>query len=393
MQAKVILKPKKDAFVRNFHPWIFSGAIASFPPCRQGDLLPVFTHEGEMLGWGYFNEKCSLIGRMVSFGSEDPYLAIRNAISRAISLREGLFSGQETNSYRLIHGEGDFLPGLIVDLYGKVLVLQVTTFGMDRLKEYLLETLREKLPRIEGIYEKSDLSVRDLEGLERKEGILWGDVPDEIEILEKGLRYLVKIPQGQKTGFFLDQREMRFAIKDIAFQKRVLNAFAYTGAFSVSAAAGGAKKVDSIEISEKALTLAKKNFSLNQLSPDDHGFYCQDVFDFLREKPLDYDLLILDPPAFAKKREDLSSAIRGYRELHSLAFKKMPEGSLLLTCSCSYHVSEENFLSLIFQAAKEAKRQVKILSSHHLAYDHPISLFHKEGKYLKSFLLSLGGFF
>jgi 23S rRNA (cytosine1962-C5)-methyltransferase len=393
MQAKIILKTGKDAFVRNFHPWIFSGAIASFPTCGKGELLPVFSHEEELLGWGYFNEQCSLTGRMVSFGEKDPYLALKDSIAKAISLRESLFSEQKTNSFRLIHAEGDFLPGLIVDLYGKILVLQITTFGMERLKDFILDALKEKLPFIEGIYEKSDLSVRDMEGLERKEGVLWGDVPLECEILENGLRYLVDIPEGQKTGFFLDQREMRSCVRELSFQKRVLNGFSYTGAFSVSAACGGAKRVDSVDVSEKALSLSRRNFSLNGLDPNGHGFYRKDVFDFLEKEPLDYDLVILDPPAFAKKREDLPSAIRGYRELHRLAFKKMPATSFLLTCSCSYHVSEESFLALIFQAACESRRQVKILSSHHLAKDHPISLYHREGKYLKSFLLALEGFF
>lgn len=383
---KAILKPGKEKALRNHHHWIFSGAIQELPSFEDGDCLRVHASNGEFLGIAYFNKQAKIIGRMIAFEEILPLEAVKKNLERALVLRSFLFPGQETNSYRLVNGEGDLLPGLIVDRYGDYLVVQVSTLGMEKFLPSIVEWLKQKLaPR--GIYEKSSLPSRKEEGLREKEGSLAGEIPDEIEILENGLRFNISIKEGQKTGFFLDHREMRQMVRTLSEGKRVLNCFSYTGGFSVYAAKGGAIHVDSVDISKNAMELAAKNIRLNGSSEKAFGFYPADVFQFLRENELNYDLVILDPPAFAKKQKDIVPACRGYKDINRVAMQKMPAGSLLLTSSCSYHVDEELFQKVIFQAAVEARRVVKILSRHRLAADHPINICHPETDYLKSLLL------
>lgn len=383
-----VLKYGKDKALRHRHHWIFSGAIASLPPHAGGTLLPVYSSEGECLGTAYFNRKTSIIGRMVSFGEIAPLDAIRNHIDNALLLRKSLYNENETNAYRLINGEGDFLPGLVVDRYADVLVMQLATLGMDKLRPFLLEELTKRL-HPSCIYEKSVLPTRKEEGLPDFQAVLSGICPPQIAIKENGLRFLISVQEGQKTGFFLDQRQMRQQVRGLAQGKRVLNCFSYTGGFSVYAAAGGAALVDSVDISGKAIALARQNMALNQFGEIDspHGFYETDVFDFLHNHPLNYDIVILDPPAFAKRSKDVIQGCRGYKEINRLALQKIPSGGLLLTSSCSYHVDEALFQKVVFQAAVDAGRNVRIIGRHSLAPDHPINLCHPEGDYLKSLLL------
>ena len=385
----VTLKPGKEKPVRNRHHWIFSGAIAQMPEHANGECLEVYSSKEEMLGWGYFNNKTMISGRMLSFDDASPEEAIFKNLEVAVSMRLSLFDHSVTNAYRLINGEGDLLPGLIVDRYNDVIVIQISTLGMQKFRALIVEWLVKKLsPR--SIYEKSLLPSRKEEGLQDEQGSLHGDVPSGgVEILENGLRFYVSILHGQKTGFFLDHREMRIHINSISRYKRVLNCFAYTGGFSIYAAAGGAKKVDSVDISAAAMQIAERNMELNKLTSEKHQFFTADVFEFLREKPLDYDIVILDPPAFAKRQKDVVQACRGYKDINRLAIEKMPKGSILLTSSCSYHVDEELFQTVVFQAAVEAKRTVKIIGRHRIAADHPINICHPESDYLKSLLLSI----
>lgn len=382
----VILKPGKDKAIRHHHHWIFSGAVLRLPSFKDGDLLPVYAFGGDLLGSGYFNRKSGIIGRMVCFDATPPLEAIQQRIDEAILLRKQLFNPQSTNAYRLINGEGDGIPGLIVDTYDRTLVIQISTKGIDVLKGWLVEYLDEKL-RPSAIYEKSVLPTRREEGLKDQQGFLKGESGSEIPILENGLSFLVPLEKSQKTGFFLDHREMRQWIRQLAQGKRVLNAFSYSGGFSVYALAGGAQCVDSVDISEEAIQLGVKHVTLNGFSEQVHHSFCMDVFQFLRERELPYDLIILDPPAFAKKQKDVIAACRGYKDINRLAMQKMPKGSLLLTCSCSHHVNEELFQKVLFQAALEANRLVRMIGRHRLAPDHPINLFHPESEYLKSFLL------
>lgn len=385
-EKKVILKKGKEKALINRHHWIFSGAVDHLPDFRNGEILPVFSSDQKLLGNAYFNRKGSIIGRMVSFGDQNPSQSIFQNMKEAIELRQHLFRDSLTNGYRLINGEGDFLPGLVVDKYDDVLVMQISTLGMENLKSILIENL-VKLCSPKAIYEKSLLPSRKEEGLSDTQGFVYGKSDADMIIQENGLKFSVSIAEGQKTGFFLDHREMRKRIQTLSEGKRVLNCFAYTGGFSVYAAQGKAVQIDSVEISEKAIKKAEHNFEINQLSTVNARFYQEDVFDFLRKNQLNYDIVILDPPAFAKKQREVVSACRGYKDINRIAMQKMPAKSLLLTCSCSYYVDEPLFQKVIFQASVEAKRKVRIIDRHHLAFDHPINVCHPEGDYLKSFLL------
>jgi 23S rRNA (cytosine1962-C5)-methyltransferase len=323
---------------------------------------------------------------MIAFGEETLAAALRSRIFDAAALRRTWFDPAKTNAYRLINAEGDGIPGLIVDVYAQVFVLQISHPGIEAIKELILSLLIE-LCQPRAIYEKSTSFLRKKEGMGESRAHLYGETQPEVEIIENGLRYSVDLIEGQKTGLFLDQREMRSLVRELAAGRRVLNCFAYTGGFSIAALAGGASHVDSVESSAKCAPRLDKNLALNQLS--NHRFVQADVFGFLKTCDWNYDLVILDPPAFVKKRDDLPRAFRAYKEMNAHVMEKMAPNTLLLTCSCSYHVEESLFQNILFRAATEAKRQVRILGRHRLALDHPISIFHPESGYLKSFLLAI----
>ena len=382
----VVLKPGRDKAVRNRHHWIFSGAIRDLPEFEDGAVLPVHSAGGDLLGHGYFNRKSSITGRMVSFGGESPEEGIRRSVERALALRAGLFDPAVTNARRLINAEGDGLPGLIADLYDDVLILQVATLGMEKLKPLILQ-LFDAAVRPRAILEKSDLPARREEGLAETEGHLAGERVDKVRILEERIPYWVSFAHGQKTGFYLDQREARKLVREFSAGRKVLNAFAYTGAFSVCALRGGAVRADSVDSSAAAIALARENFELNGLPADSGIFFTADVFEFLREPALDHDFIILDPPAFAKKKADVVAACRGYKDINRLAFQRVRSPGLVLTFSCSHHVDEGLFQQVVFQAALEAGRRVRILQKHRQAFDHPINIYHPETSYLKGFLL------
>jgi 23S rRNA (cytosine1962-C5)-methyltransferase len=382
----VALKSGRDKAVRNRHHWIFSGAIRDLPDFEDGAILPVRDARGELLGHAYFNRKSSITGRMVSFGDEPPEAAVRRSLERALALRARFFDPAVTNARRLVNAEGDGLPGLIADLYDDVLVLQIATLGMEKLKPLVVETLAGAL-RPRTILERSDLPARHEEGLKDAEGILAGEAVDRVRILENGVSFWVGLAQGQKTGFYLDQRESRALVRQCAAGRRVLNTFAYTGSFSVCALLGGAVRADSVDTSAAALALAQDNFELNGLPSDAGLFFTKDVFEFLREPALDHDFVILDPPAFAKKRTDVVAACRGYKDINRLAFLRVRTPGLVLTFSCSHFVDEGLFQQVVFQAAHEAGRRVRILQKHRQAFDHPVNIYHPETAYLKGFLL------
>ena len=384
----VILKPGREKAIRQRHHWIFSGAVKSLPPFEDGDFLSVYSSEGQMLGTGYFNSSSSIIGRMISFDKTPPLIVLEQRLEAAVKLRQELFDFQKTNAYRLVNAEGDGISGLIIDVYDQVVVLQSSTKGIDRLKPWIIDWLNLNL-KPKTIYEKSLLPSRREEKLKEAQGYLSGINQDMISFKENGLLFTASLSKSQKTGFFLDHREMRQWVRDLAKDKKVLNAFSYTGGFSVYALAGGAKMVDSVDSSEDAIETAKHHVDLNGWDSQQMGFFSEDVFTFLRQRELPYDLVILDPPAFAKKQKDIIPACRGYKDINRLAMQKMPARSLLLTCSCSHYVDEELFQKVLFQAALEANRQVRMIGRHRLAPDHPINLFHPESNYLKSFLLFL----
>jgi 23S rRNA (cytosine1962-C5)-methyltransferase len=385
-EPAVILKKDKDKPIRNRHHWIFSGAVKSLPAFEDGAILPVRSDSGDVLGHAYFNVKSSIIGRMLSFDETAPLEAVEKNIDQALALRKTLL-GEKTNACRLINAEGDNLPGLIVDRYDDVLVIQIATLGMEKLKPLVLGFLIKKIsPR--SIYERSNLPTRREEGLADFEGHLFGERVETVEINEDGVRFLVEILGSQKTGFFLDLREMRRLVKSLAEGRQVLNCFCYTGAFSIAALAGNAAKVDSVDSSERAIELARRNVDLNGFSKEANGFFVEDIFEFFRRKEdRPHDFIILDPPAFAKKKTDVVQACRGYKDINRLAMGKILPRGLLLTFSCSYFVNESLFQKVIFQAAAETRRKVRLLQRHHLAYDHPINIFHPESDYLKGLLL------
>lgn len=387
-QAGVVLKPGRDKAIRNKHHWIFSGAIRTFPSFEDGDVLPVYSIEGELLGTGYFNRRSGIVGRMLTFDAAPTMKTLENRLEASIQFRQNLFKDQPTNAYRLVNGEGDGIPGLVADFYDGVVVLQSSTLGMDKLKPWIVDWLAKRL-KPKTIYEKSVLPSRREEGLQDVQGYLGGVEEPEITFKENGLSFKASLTKCQKTGFFLDQREMRQWVRQLAKGKRVLNAFSYTGGFTVYAHAGGASSVDTVDISEDAIATAKDLVKLNGWKSEEGHFICEDLFIFLRQRELNYDLVILDPPAFAKRQKDVVQACRGYKDINRLAMLKMPPQSLLLTSSCSHHVNEELFQQVIFQAALEARRRVRIIGRHRLAQDHPVNLYHPEGEYLKSFLLYL----
>ncbi|MDD8019627.1 MAG: class I SAM-dependent rRNA methyltransferase [Acidobacteriota bacterium] len=382
----VVLKPGREKSVHNRHQWIFSGAIQSFPPAfTDGKIYPVFSAGGLLVGYGYFNRKCSLTGRLVSLGQTGPEEAIRKNLTKAIRLREKVYGQAE--ACRLVNGESDSLPGLVVDRYQPGLVIQISTLGMENLKPLMVQLLSE-LIKPAFIYEKSMVPSRKEEGLEEKEGLLTGQLPEPLIINEQGIKFKVYLTGAQKTGFFLDQREMRQLVREIAAEKKVLDGFSYTGGFALSALKGQASRVDLVDSSHQALDLARENMALNVFRDSSFRLINQDMFAFLNEQPkLPYDLVILDPPAFAKKKADQRQASRAYQRLNYLAMSRMKAESFLLTFSCSYYINRELFQKIIFQAALQAGRQVKIITSNRQAYDHPVSIFHPESDYLKGFLL------
>jgi len=384
-ERTVILKKNRDKPIRQRHHWIFSGAVQSLPDFEDGEILPVAASGGEFLGSAYFNRKSAIIGRMLSFDRTPPLRSIEQRLSEALALRRKLVQ-PTSNAQRLVNGEGDGMPGLVVDRYDDVLVIQIATLGMERLKSVIVDHLVKALsPRF--IYEKSDQPTRREEGLPEFEGRLYGEEVKTVEIREDGLRFLVEIQGSQKTGFYLDLREMRRLVRSVAEGRRVLNCFCYTGGFSAAALAGGAVSVDSIDSSEPAISVAKRNLSLNGFSENGNGFVAADVFEFLRRETPPYDFVILDPPAFAKRKTDVIPACRGYKDINRLALKKTGAHGLLLTLSCSHFVDEALFRQVVFQAAAEAGRDARIIQRHRLAYDHPINVYHPESEYLKGFLL------
>lgn len=375
--TRVILKKGRDKALLRGHPWIFSGALASLPKVAPGSILPIYSAEGEFLAQGYFNPGNSLVGRILTFTEGDIQIELKRKLAEAIALRKQFF-GPTTNAYRLINAEGDGISGLIVDYYNGYLVIQVHTQGIENLKSYFIEQLIDLL-QPKGIYEKSLSGSRQEDGLEPFEGLCYGEIPETIEILENGLKFAVSIPHGQKTGFFLDQRSMRAQIGQLAKGRKVLNCFAYSGGFSIYALHGGAQSVTSVDSCPYACALAQKN--------GPHTVIQSDVFTFLERDDFDYDLVILDPPAFAKKRGNIEHALKGYQKLNEKVLRKLPPRSLLLTCSCSYFIDETLFQLSIFTASRKAERNVRIIGKHVQAPDHPISITHPEGSYLKSLLL------
>ena len=394
--TKIILKKGRDESLRRFHPWVFSGAVAQIVgQPSEGDVVGVFAHDGSFLAYGHY-QIGSIAVRILSFSGEDVlgHDFWVNMISRALKVRQaaGLANELETNCFRLVHGEGDGLPGLIIDWYDGVCVMQAHSVGMFRSKGAICDALKAVFgERLKAVYDKSSGTAPFKAGLDLVDGYLFkadGFSDDEQVVLENGNKFFVNWTEGQKTGFFLDQRENRALVGRYSKDRNVLNLFCYTGGFSVYALRGGALRVDSVDSSRKAVDMVSRNMTLNGYDPSVHEDICADAIDFLRDVPEDkYDLMIVDPPAFAKHRGALSNALRAYQRLNAAAISKVAPGGLVFTFSCSQVVDKEAFALAVFSAAAQTGRSVRILDRLNQPADHSVNIYHPEGEYLKGLLL------
>lgn len=386
-RPQLILAPGKDKAVMRRHPWIFSGAVRKkVGSPKEGDLVDVYSADGRWLAVGHYQEE-SIMVKVLSFDTQSIDRAFfKDRLQWAVDYRKrfGFFDNPHTNVFRLVNGEGDFMPGLIVDFYNGVAVLQAHSEGMHR----QFDTFVELLPKILGSHLVSifDKSSQTLPSGNAKDGYLWGKEPEEWEICEDGNRLLINFFEGQKTGFFVDQRENRHLVSTISRGKRVLNTFGYTGGFSLGALRGGAAYVETVDISKKAIALAERNVALN-FPQANHKGVVADVLQYLDKVDDQFDVIILDPPAFAKNHRNLQNGLKGYRSINQKAMEKIKSGGLLLTFSCSQAVSKEDFQTMAFTAAANAHRRVRVVRQLPHAIDHPVSIYHPEGEYLKGLLL------
>ena len=386
---KIILKRGKEESLLRFHPWVFSGAISSLDEdVEEGDIVAVYSHEGKLIGNGHF-QVGSIAVRILAWGNE---LIDENfyydRLTAAYEVRKNLnLVREDNNSFRLVHGEGDFLPGLVVDVYGATAVLQAHSPGMHFARNVIANAL-VRLPDglIKNVYYKSETTLPYKAHLDAQNGYIIGAYDTNIAI-ENGLRFHVDWLKGQKTGFFVDQRENRSLLEKYVAGRNVLNMFCYTGGFSFYAMRGGAKLVHSVDSSSKAIQLTTDNVELNFPGDARHKAFAEDAFKFLADMKETYDLIVLDPPAFAKHKSALKNALVGYRKLNARAFEKIAKGGILFTFSCSQAVSKEQFRLAVFSAAAQSKRKVRILHQLTQPADHPINIYHPEGEYLKGLVL------
>ncbi len=390
MRAKLHLAPGKDKAVMRRHPWLFSGAVRRVEGNPQeGDLVDVVAADGRWLAVGHYQSD-SIICKVLSFDTQQVDESFfRERLQSAVAYRErmGFFAEADTNVFRLVHAEGDFMPGLVCDWYNGVLVMQAHSVGMHRLFPMFTELFVDLLGKhgIKSVFDKSSATVPG--GCE--DGYVWGAEPAEWEISEHGNRLLINFFEGQKTGFFVDQRENRHLVETLSAGRRVLNCFGYTGGFSLAALRGGASYVETVDISKKAIELCNRNVQLNFGEGASHRGVVADVLKYMDEVDNQFDIIILDPPAFAKNHRSLQQGLKGYRNINQKAMEKIQRGGLLLTFSCSQAVSRDDFQTMCFTAAALAHKQVRIVRQLPHAMDHPVSIYHPEGEYLKGLLLEI----
>lgn len=385
---RVILKRGKEESLKRFHPWVFSGAIARMDKVEEGDLVTVYDHEGNLIGNGHF-QIGSIAVRILSF--DDTEIDANFFLSRlceAYKMRQALgLLRPDNNAFRLVHGEGDFLPGLVIDIYGTTAVMQAHSPGMHFARHIIADALTQ-LPDgvVKNVYYKSETTLPYKAQLDPQNTYIKGAFDSDVA-MENGLKFHVDWLKGQKTGFFVDQRENRALLEHYAKDRRVLNMFCYTGGFSFYALRGGAELVHSVDSSAKAISLTDANVELNFPDCERHQSFAVDAFKYLDEMTTSYNLIILDPPAFAKHKSALRNALIGYRKLNAKAFEKIEPGGILFTFSCSQAVNKEQFRLAVFSAAAMSKRKVRILHQLTQPADHPINIYHPEGEYLKGLVL------
>ncbi|MBR6648527.1 MAG: class I SAM-dependent rRNA methyltransferase [Bacteroidaceae bacterium] len=389
-EKSVILKRGKEESLQRFHPWIFSGAIHHIEGTPdEGDIVTVYTAERKFIARGLI-QVGSIAVRVLTFDDEpitDQFWYNRIATAYHLRTSIGIAGTPANDTYRLVHGEGDNLPGLVIDIYGDTAVMQAHSVGMHVNRHIIAKAVKETLgDSLKNIYYKSDTTLPFKADINKDNGYLLGGNASNIST-EYGLKFHIDWLRGQKTGFFVDQRENRALLEKYAKGRKLLNMFCYTGGFSIYALRGGAELVHSVDSSAKAIDLTNANVAINY--PDDtrHAAYAEDAFDYLERMGNNYDLIILDPPAFAKHRDSLRNALIGYRRLNAKAIEKIQPGGILFTFSCSQVVSKENFRTAVFTAAAIAKRKVRILHQLTQPADHPVNIYHPEGEYLKGLVL------
>lgn len=382
------LKKGKDESLKRFHPWIFSGAIQYFSEePEEGETVEVRTSSKEYIATGHY-QIGSIMVRVLSFDHETIDQSFyEKKLSVAFDVRKSIgVVGGENNTYRLVHGEGDNLPGLVIDIYGKTAVMQAHSVGMHVDRFMIAKALNAVMPEVENIFYKSETTLPYKAELGQENGFLLGGSTEDIA-LENGLKFHVDWLKGQKTGFFVDQRNNRSLLQQYSKGRKVLNMFCYTGGFSFYAMRGGAELVHSVDSSQKAIDLTNANVELNFPNDSRHKAFAEDAFKFLDNMETLYDLIILDPPAFAKHKDALRNALKGYTRLNRKAFEKIQPGGILFTFSCSQAVDKDHFRTAVFTAAAAAGRKVRILHQLHQPADHPINIYHPEGEYLKGLVL------
>ena len=373
-----------------FHPWIFSGALSGVDEgVQEGDIVRVMTSEKKFIAVGHY-QIGSIAMRVLSFRDVAIDGAFwRSRLQSALTMRQtiGIADNPNNNTFRLVHGEGDLLPGLVIDCYGPTAVMQAHSVGMHMERKAICKALIEVMEgRIRQVYYKSETTLPFKAGLDEESGFIYGSTDDDVAV-ENGLKFHVDWLKGQKTGFFVDQRENRRLLESYSRGRSVLNMFCYTGGFSVYAMRGGARLVHSVDSSAKAIELTNSNVAMNFPGDNRHAAFCEDAFKFLDANDDKYDLIILDPPAFAKHRAALHNALKGYTRLNVKGLQRIRKGGLLFTFSCSQVVTKDNFRNAVFTAAAQAGRKVRILHQLHQPADHPINIYHPEGEYLKGLVL------
>ena len=388
----IILKRGKAESLRRFHPWVFSGAIQTLPDnLKEGEIVRVEDASSQFLAVGHY-QIGSIAIRILSFEDvvvDDAFWDER--LSEALMLRRALnLLRADNNIFRLVHGEGDRLPGLIVDIYGETAVMQAHSVGMHYARHQIAQSLQRILGKsVTQVYYKSETTLPYKANLEELDGPLLGNVSNNNVAVENDLRFHIDWLRGQKTGFFIDQRENRLLLQHYSNKRYVLNMFCYTGGFSVYALRGGAQEVVSVDSSAKAIDLTNANVALNYPNCDHHKAYAEDAFKFLDKADDAYDLIVLDPPAFAKHKEAVRNALKGYTRLNLQAMRKIKRGGILFTFSCSQAISKDQFRLAVFTAAAQSGRYVRILHQLHQPADHPVNIYHPEGEYLKGLVLEI----
>ena len=390
MYKKIYLKRGKEESLKRFHPWIFSGAINQMDEgIEEGEIVRVITSGGDFIAVGHY-QIGSIAVRVLSFRDiEIDGEFWRSRLESALRMRisVGVADNPANNTYRLVHCEGDNLPGLVIDCYGETAVMQAHSVGMHVYRQEIAEALKDVMgDRIKNIYYKSETTLPFKADIEHENGFIYGSMGSDVAI-ENGLKFHIDWLKGQKTGFFVDQRENRHLLETYSHGRSVLNMFCYTGGFSVYAMRGGAKLVHSVDSSAKAVELTNKNIAMNFPGDNRHAAFCEDAFKYLDANDKMYDLIVLDPPAFAKHRGALRNALKGYTRLNVKGLQRIKPGGILFTFSCSQIVTKENFRNAVFTAAVQANRKVRILHQIHQPADHPINIYHPEGEYLKGLVL------